>query len=104
MCTCRICEESFGLSTHLIHHMQRSHVKAELPYFCHICSYRYGINTYVCTFVQLGTRGEKSVYIWATRLRAKINLGPKMDVKSGKIMVTSNKKHCFWMENVTIKF
>ena len=36
----RICDESFGLSTHLIHHMQRSHVRAELPYFCHICSYR----------------------------------------------------------------
>ena len=41
------------MATHLLHHMQKQHVRAELPYFCHICSFRSSKHTDVVEHFQI---------------------------------------------------
>ena len=37
---CRICNIAFPQALHLISHMQKIHVRAELPYACQVCGFR----------------------------------------------------------------
>eukprot|EP00092_Neocalanus_flemingeri_P037076 GFUD01040362.1.p1 GENE.GFUD01040362.1~~GFUD01040362.1.p1 ORF type:complete len:1387 (-),score=480.18 GFUD01040362.1:476-4636(-) len=39
-CVCLVCNSGFPNQAHLIHHMTKVHVKAEMPYQCNVCAHR----------------------------------------------------------------